>query len=131
MPLPQEAPAQTMPLKLGLIFTPAAISYDPLYEQMYWTDEYGRIFRAFIKNGSTESLVTGIGNPQGIAFDLVGRNIYFADYYGDNIRIASLDGVLQAVLVDVSSPQAIALDSASGYTSLNIRMRFLPFFIPS
>ncbi|PFX27283.1 Low-density lipoprotein receptor-related protein 6 [Stylophora pistillata] len=121
MPLPQEAPAQTMPLKLGLIFTPAAISYDPLYEQMYWTDEYGRIFRAFIKNGSTESLVTGIGNPQGIAFDLVGRNIYFADYYGDNIRIASLDGVLQAVLVDVSSPQAIALDSASGvmyYSSL-------------
>ena len=118
MPLPQEAPAQTMVLKLGLYYMPVAISYDPMHEQMYWTDEYGRIFRAFINNGSIELVVTGIGNPMGIELDLVGRNIYFADYYGDKISIASLDGAHQNVLVYVPNPQAIALDSELGYFHL-------------
>lgn len=118
MPLPQEAPAQTMALKLGLYYMPVAISYDPMHKQMYWTDEYGRIFRAFINNGSIELVVTGIGNPMGIELDLVGRNIYFADYYGDKINIASLDGAHQNVLVYVPNPQAIALDSESGYFHL-------------
>lgn len=114
VPLPQETPAQTIPLKLALDFMPVGISYDPEEKRIYWTDDYGRINRAFINNGSAEVVVRGIDYPMGIAIDLVGRNIYFADYYGNNIRIASLDGTYQAVLVDIEYPQGIALDSVSG-----------------
>ena len=95
-------------------YAPEGISYDPQKKQIYWTDYYGRINRAFLNNGSQEVVVRGISYPMGIEVDVVGRNIYFADYYRNNIRVASLDGSKQAVLVDVQYPHGIALDSVAG-----------------
>ena len=113
MPLPQSA-VQAIALRIEINFAPVAISYDPEEKRIYWTDDYGRINRAFINNGSAEVVIRGINYPMGIAIDPAGRNIYFAEYYDNKIRITSLDGMYQAVLSDVENPQGITLDSAAG-----------------
>ena len=114
MPLPYDSQAKIIPLKVPFVYAPAAISYDPKMNQIYWTDDYGDIYRSFLNNGSQEAVIRGVGSPMGIEVDIIGRNIYFADNYGNNIRVASLDGSYQAVLVDVQNPQDITLDSVDG-----------------
>ena len=114
MPLPQDSPAKVIPLKVQFEYAPTAISYDPKMNQIYWIDDYGNIFRAFLNNGSQEAVARGVSSPMGIEVDAVGRNVYFTDYKGNNIRVASLDGSYQAILVDVQNPQSIALDSDNG-----------------
>ena len=114
MPLPQDSPAKVIPLKVQFTYAPTAISYDPKMNQIYWTDDYGNIFRAFLNNGSQEAVVRGASSPMGIEVDVIGRNVYFADNNGNNIRVASLDGSYQAILVDVQNPQDITLDSVDG-----------------
>ena len=114
MPLTHDSPAKVIPLKITFDYAPAAISYDPKERQIYWTDDYGNVYRAFLNNGSQEAVVRGVSSPMGIEVDAVGRNVYFTDYKGNNIRVASLDGSYQAILVDVQNPQSIALDSVNG-----------------
>ena len=116
MPLPQDSPAKVIPLKVQFEYAPTAISYDPKMNQIYWIDDYGNIFRAFLNNGSQEAVVRGaiLSSPMGIEVDIIGRNVYFADNYGNSIRVASLDGSYQAILVDVQNPQGITLDSVDG-----------------
>ena len=114
IPLAHSSPAMVIPLKVTFDYAPVAISYDPKDKQIYWTDDYGNIYRAFLNNGSQEVVVRGVSSPMGIEVDVIGRNIYFADNYDNNIRVASLDGKYQAILVDVQNPQGIALDSAAG-----------------
>ena len=114
MPLTQDSPAKVIPLKITFDYAPAAISYDPKERQIYWTDDYGNVYRAFLNNGSQEAVARGVSSPMGIEVDAVGRNVYFTDYKGNNIRVASLDGSYQAILVDVQNPQSIALDSDNG-----------------
>lgn len=112
--LTRDSPAKVIPLKVEFDYAPAAISYDPKEKQIYWTDDDGNIYRAFLNNGSQEAVARGVSSPMGIEVDVIGRNIYFADNNGNNIRVASLDGHYQAILVDVQSPQSIALDSVEG-----------------
>ena len=114
MPLPHDSPAEVIPLKVTFDYAPAAISYDPNEKHIYWTDDYGNIYRSFLNNGSQEAVVRGVSSPMGIEVDIIGRNVYFADNYGNNIRVASLDGHYQAILVDVQNPQSIALDGVDG-----------------
>jgi len=114
IPLPHDSPAEVIPLRVALEYPPAAISYDPKEKQVYWTDDYGNIYRSFLNNGTQETVVRGVSSPVGIEVDIIGRNIYFADSYDNNIRVASLDGRYQAILVDVQNPQSIALDSVYG-----------------
>ena len=114
IPLPHDSPAKVIPLKVAFEYAPAAISYDPKDKQIYWTDDYGNIYRSFLNNGSQEAVVRGASSPMGIEVDVIGRNIYFADSYDNNIRAASFDGTYQAILVDVQNPQSIALDSVNG-----------------
>ena len=114
VPLTHDSPAKVIPLKVAFDYAPAAISYDPKEKQIYWTDDDGNIYRAFLNNGSQETVARGVSSPMGIEVDVIGRNIYFADNYGNNIRVASLDGSYQAILVDVQNPQSIALDSVEG-----------------
>ena len=94
--------------------TGTGISYDPTENRVYWTDECGDVYRAFLNNGSQQLVIR---NPRGLVdmeIDIVGRNIYFADQYDNSIRVARLDGSYQAVIVNVQSPQGLALDSVSG-----------------
>ena len=114
IPLPQDSPAVVIPLKVTFEYAPTAISYDSKEKQIYWTDDYGNIYRSFLNNGTREAVVRGLSSPMGIDVDVIGRNVYFADSNDNNIRVASLDGSDQANLVDVQSPQSIALDSVDG-----------------
>ena len=114
MPLTHDSPATVIPLKVTFDYAPEALSYDPKKKQIYWTDDYGNIYRAYLNNGSQEAVVRGVSSPMGIDFDVIGMNVYFADSSGNNIRVASLDGQNQAILVDVQNPQSIALDSVDG-----------------
>lgn len=114
IPLPHDSPAEVIPLRAAFEHPPAAISYDPKEKQVYWTDDYGNIYRSFLNNGTQETVVRGVSSPMGIEVDIIGRNIYFSDSSDNNIRVASLDGRYQAILVDVQNPQSIALDSVDG-----------------
>ena len=114
VPLTHDSPAKVIPLKVAFDYSPTAISYDPKEKQIYWTDDYGNVYRAFLNNGSQEAVVRGVSSPMGIEVDVSGRNIYLADNSANNIRVASLDSHYQAILVDVQNPQSIALDSADG-----------------
>ena len=114
MPLPHDSPAKVIPLKVTFHYAPVAIAYDPKEKQIYWTDDYGNIYRSNLTNGSKQAVVIGVSSPMGIEVDVIGRNVYFADSYDNNIRVASLDGSYQAILVDVQNPQSIALDSVDG-----------------
>ena len=114
MPLPHDSPAKVIPLKVAFEYVPAAISYDPKEKQIYWSDDYGNIYRAFLNNGSQEAVARGVMSPMDIEVDVIGRNVYFVDSYANKIKVASLDGSYQAVLVDVQNPQSIALDSGDG-----------------
>ena len=114
IPLPHDSPAKVIPLKVAFDYAPAAISYDPKESQIYWTDDYGNIYRSFLINGSQEAVARGVSSPMDIEVDVIGRNVYFADSNDNNIRVASLNGSYQAVLVDVQNPHSIALDSVDG-----------------
>ena len=94
--------------------TGTGISYDPTENRVYWTDECGDVYRAFLNNGSQQMVVRNLRRPVAMEIDLVGRNIYFADQYDNSIRVARIDGSYQAVIVNVQSPQRLALDSVSG-----------------
>lgn len=113
IPLTDDSPSKVIPLNVPFEYAPTAISYDPKKKQIYWTDDNGNLYRAFLSNGSRELVVSGLSSPMDIEVD-GGRNIYIADSYDNNIRVATLDGNYQTILVDVQNPQGITLDSVDG-----------------
>lgn len=105
-------------LPLNEIKHAIAIDYDPVEDQVYWTDDEVRAIKRAYLDGTGEEVVirTGVYHPDGIAVDWIARNLYWTDTGTDRIEVARLNGTSRRVLIsdDLDEPRAIALDPAAG-----------------
>ncbi|XP_076116037.1 low-density lipoprotein receptor-related protein 6-like isoform X1 [Mytilus galloprovincialis] len=96
-----------------------AIDFDPVDNQVYWTDdEVHAIWRANIDGTGQEKVIDShLMHPDGIAVDWIGRNLYWTDTGTDRIEVSRLNGTSRRVLIaeDLEEPRAITLDPISGY----------------
>ncbi|VDI30227.1 low density lipoprotein receptor-related protein 5/6 [Mytilus galloprovincialis] len=96
-----------------------AIDFDPVDNQVYWTDdEVHAIWRANIDGTGQEKVIANhLMHSDGIAVDWIGRNLYWTDTGTDRIEVSRLNGTSRRVLIaeDLEEPRAITLDPISGY----------------
>ncbi|XP_043220923.1 low-density lipoprotein receptor-related protein 5-like [Amphibalanus amphitrite] len=96
-----------------------AVDYDPIEDQLYWTDEETqRIQRSRLDGTDQETVVVSeLHNPDGVAVDWIARNIHWTDTGSNRIEVSRLDGTARKVLIseDLDEPRAIAVDPVAGY----------------
>ncbi|KAF0298635.1 Low-density lipoprotein receptor-related protein 6 [Amphibalanus amphitrite] len=102
-----------------------AVDYDPIEDQLYWTDEEvangrvtQRIQRSRLDGTDQETVVVSeLHNPDGVAVDWIARNIHWTDTGSNRIEVSRLDGTARKVLIseDLDEPRAIAVDPVAGY----------------
>jgi len=101
--------------KTGYINT---IDYDPLEGKIYWTNNKGEIYRAYLNGSSIEKVLGSSLNPhpEGHCIDVIGRNLYWYDSINYKIGVSKLNGQYPKLdLIKLSrKPVAMALDSKEG-----------------
>lgn len=80
-----------------------AISYDPLYKNIYWVDGRTHSIRYLPENGGRELSVVakGVDLSVDMAIDTIGRVIYFSCPESNTINVTRLDNVTLSVGVVV------------------------------
>ncbi|XP_063959146.1 low-density lipoprotein receptor-related protein 5-like [Lytechinus pictus] len=89
----------------GLTF-PVGVEYDPIGDQVYWTDAILHTVNRARLDGSSQEIIAQLQNvtgdfhyPYGIALNLDDEKVYWTDQYRDVIEMSNLDGTDRVVLI--------------------------------
>nr|XP_002731178.1 PREDICTED: low-density lipoprotein receptor-related protein 5-like [Saccoglossus kowalevskii] len=98
---------------------PHAVDYDPVLQQIYWTDVGHKcIYKANLNDSSRQTIVEGdLETPQSIAVDYISGLLYWSDSTLSKIEVAQFDGSNRKTLITsgLTKPRQLTVDPLEGY----------------
>ncbi|XP_072045350.1 uncharacterized protein [Amphiura filiformis] len=104
---------QLAEIPLQSVQRPVAVDYDPVEQEVYWTDVTTSTISSASLDGTNQQVVlSGLSAPDGLALDTVNRRIFWTDTGSNKIEKVNMDGTVRQVIIDqnLDEPRAIVVD---------------------